>query len=162
MRQQDGTAQTEVVLDSGLAYFELQGTSSAGRFLVRFGGNVVTASGFTVLRAPISIILRGRWRFSRAMRIWMGKAGWRWTCTRGESALLNAANPDNYQLAESIEPDSWDAWNSDRDPGVDGGRGAAHGSYEQRSRCEQPAWNDLDASGNWYNVPGQGYVWSAL
>ena len=23
-----------------------------------------------------------------------------------------------------------------------------------------PAWNDLDANGNWYDVPGQGYVWS--
>ena len=23
-----------------------------------------------------------------------------------------------------------------------------------------PAWNDLDANGSWYNVPGQGNVWS--
>jgi hypothetical protein len=23
-----------------------------------------------------------------------------------------------------------------------------------------PAWNDLDANGNWYDVPGQGYIWS--
>ena len=52
MHQEDGTPETEVVLDSGLAYFELQGTSSTGRFDIRFGrNNVVTASGFTVLGA---------------------------------------------------------------------------------------------------------------
>ena len=25
---------------------------------------------------------------------------------------------------------------------------------------KNPAWSDLDANGNWYNVPDQGYVWS--
>jgi hypothetical protein len=27
-------------------------------------------------------------------------------------------------------------------------------------QSQNPAWSDLDANGNWYNVPGQGYVWS--
>ena len=28
----------------------------------------------------------------------------------GESVALNAADPNIYNLAETIEPDSWDAW----------------------------------------------------
>ena len=34
---------------------------------------------------------------------------------------------------------------------------AATGSQPNSSN---PAWGDLDANGNWYDVPGQGYVWS--
>ena len=66
----------------------------------------------------------------------------------------------NYQLAESIEPDSWDAWNSDRDQALTAEAAAQTGASANLGEPQNPAWNDLDANGNWYDVPGQGYVWS--
>ena len=78
----------------------------------------------------------------------------------GESVALNAGDPNLYNLAETIEPDSWDAWNADRDQDLttqEAAKTAASGSVPNSNN---PAWGDLDANGNWYNVPGEGYVWS--
>ena len=73
-----------------------------------------------------------------------------------------ASNTGHYELAESIEPDSWDAWNSDRDQALTAEASSQTGAADSISpdESQNPAWNDLDANGNWYNVPGQGYVWS--
>jgi hypothetical protein len=46
----------------------------------------------------------------------------------GESITLNAADPSQYNLAESIEPNSWDAWNSDRDQALTSRSCGADGS----------------------------------
>lgn len=159
MRQQDGSPATEVVLDSGLAYFELQGTSTAGRFAVRFGGDAVTASGFTVLRVDLDSPPGALAVFSGNAHL-DGPSGLALDLHGGESAVLNAANPESYQLAESIEPDSWDAWNSDRDQALTAQEAQRTVATTNVPDASNPAWSDLDANGNWYNVPGQGYVWS--
>jgi hypothetical protein len=78
----------------------------------------------------------------------------------GESVALNGADPSHYDLDETIEPDSWDAWNSDRDQALTAEAAAQTGTAGNFVNSENPAWNDLDANGNWYNVPGEGYVWS--
>ncbi|MEI9969350.1 MAG: DUF6600 domain-containing protein [Terracidiphilus sp.] len=73
---------------------------------------------------------------------------------------MNGASPANYQLAESIEPDSWDAWNSDRDQAMSAETASESPASANLGEGQNPAWNDLDANGNWYDVPGQGYIWS--
>jgi uncharacterized membrane protein YgcG len=78
----------------------------------------------------------------------------------GESITLNGASPANYQVAESIEPDSWDAWNSDRDQAMTAEAASQSPASANLGESQNPAWNDLDANGNWYDVPGQGYIWS--
>jgi hypothetical protein len=80
----------------------------------------------------------------------------------GESLALIASDPGRSVVSETIEPDSWDAWNSDRDQALTAEASAQTGASSNISPDEgqNPAWNDLDANGNWYNVPGQGYVWS--
>ena len=78
----------------------------------------------------------------------------------GESVALNATDPNNYNLAESIEPDSWDAWNSDRDQELTTEAANRTPATKNLPDSKNPAWSDLDANGNWYNVPDQGYVWS--
>ena len=159
MRQQDGSPVTEVVLDSGLAYFELQGTSSGGRFGVHFGTDTVTASGFTVLRVDLDNPPGALAVFSGNAHL-DGAAGLALDLHGGESAVLNATDAAAYQLAESIEPDSWDAWNSDRDQALTAEEAQRTVATDNLPNANNPAWSDLDANGNWYNVPGQGYVWS--
>jgi hypothetical protein len=78
----------------------------------------------------------------------------------GESLALSAIDVTRYTLNESIEPDSWDSWNADRDQILTTEAAAATGASKGYGQSNNPAWNDLDANGNWYNVPGQGNVWS--
>jgi hypothetical protein len=159
LRQENGGNATEMVLESGLAYFELQAGSGSGQMRVRFSDSVVTASGFTVLRidldnAPGEVaVFSGNAHMERGNALALDLHG-------GESVSLSRADVSGYNLAESIEPDSWDAWNADRDQTLQAEFGAKTGATKSFVDNNNPAWADLDANGNWYNVPGQGYVWS--
>jgi len=149
----------EIQLNSGLGYFELQGESDSNHTKVRFGDTVVTAGGFTVLRinldkAPGEVAV-----FSGNAHL-EGGANPTLDLHGGESVALNATDPNNYNLAETIEPDSWDTWNSDRDQDLSGAAAERTEASAGQPDNQNPAWSDLDANGNWYNVPDQGYVWS--
>lgn len=159
LRQEGNSGDTEVVLNSGLAYFEIQGDSQAKPIRVRFANNLVTTSGFTVVRVNLDYppgaiaVFSGNAHVEGGNSLALDLHG-------GESVQLNDPQTGNYVLSETIEPDSWDTWNSDRDQALtaqEANRTAATASVPNSSN---PAWSDLDANGNWYNVPGQGYVWS--
>ena len=154
-----------IVLNRGLGYFELQGSGQAGRIHVRFGNSVVTTQGFTILRVDMDnppgqlAVFSGNAHLDRGIALSLDVHG-------GESVRLNADDPSRYDLSESIQSNSWDAWNSDRDQAL-----AAEASQQANSavadnaeggyvNSNNPAWNDLAANGNWYDVPGNGYVWS--
>ena len=159
LRGQGANTDTEIVLEGGLGYFELQDEGSAKPTRVRFGDCLVTAGGFTVLRVNLDnppgelAVFSGNAHLERGTAMMLDLHG-------GESVTLNGADPGRYNLAESIEPDSWDAWNSDRDQVLTAAAAARTGAANNLAQSNNPAWNDLDANGNWYNVPGQGYVWS--
>ena len=155
----EGGSGDEVVLASGLGYFELQGQSSTSHMRVRFGDSVVTTDGFTVIRINLDNppgevgVFSGNAHLERSRGTTVDLHG-------GESVTLNAADPTQSIVAESIEPDSWDTWNSDRDQELTSLAAAQTGAANSLPDNNNPAWNDLDANGNWYNVPGQGSVWS--
>lgn len=150
-----GQGGAEMVLQGGLGYFELQ----SGSIRVRFGDTVVTAGEFTVLRVNMDTppgelaVFSGNAHVVRGNALTLDLHG-------GESVALNGAAASQYSLAESIEPDSWDAWNSDRDQALAAESAERTGATDVYGNNNTPQWNDLDANGNWYNVPGQGYVWS--
>lgn len=159
LRGEDGSGDAEIDLTSGLGYFELQGGSSEGHIRVRFGDSVVTTGGFTVLRIDLDnppgelAVFSGNAHLERGSAAAIDLHG-------GESVTLNASDPSQSILSESIEPDSWDAWNSDRDQELSAMAAARTGATSSLPENNNPAWNDLDANGNWYDVPGQGPVWS--
>jgi len=159
LRGQGETGDVELVLEGGLGYFELQGKGQAGHFRVRFGESVVTASGFTVLRINLDrspgelAVFSGNAHLERANSPALDLRG-------GESAVLDGAGGSQYHLAESIEPDSWDSWNADRDQVLTAEAVTRTGAANSFGGNSNPAWSDLDANGSWYNVPDQGYVWS--
>jgi len=150
-----GQGEAEMALVGGLGYFELQN----GSMRVRFGDTVVTAGGFTVLRVNLDnppgelAVFSGNAHVVRGDSLALDLHG-------GESVALSGADATRYTLAESIEPDSWDAWNSDRDQALAAESADRTGATDVYGNNDTPQWNDLDANGNWYNVPGQGNVWS--
>ena len=157
--QQGATLDTELTLNSGLGYFEIQGDSQNEHIRVHFGDSIVTASGFTVMRvnldyAPGEIaVFSGNIHAEGGSSLSLDMHG-------GESVKLNGPDSGNYVLSESIEPDSWDAWNSDRDQVLTAEEASRTPATNSLPNNNNPAWSDLDANGNWYNMPGQGYVWS--
>ena len=163
LRGAGASADAEMILNSGLAYFELQGGGLAGQIRVRFGPTMATASGFTVLRADLDTPPGSLAVFSGNVHIEIASttaAAVAADLHGGESITLDPADPSQYSLAESIEPNSWDAWNSDRDQALTAEAAAQTGAPANLGETANPAWNDLDANGTWYDVPGQGYVWS--
>jgi hypothetical protein len=159
LRQDAGVNRSQLLLESGLGYFELPGNSSAGQTTARFGDSSVIANGFTVLRISLDslpgelAVFAGNVHLDRGNSLSLDLRG-------GDSISLNASDPSVYNLAETIEPDSWDAWNSDRDQDLTTQQAARTAASGSEPNSNNPAWGDLDANGNWYNVPGQGYVWS--
>ncbi len=151
--------QAEITLDGGLGYFELQNGPQSGAMSVRFGDSVATASGFTVLRINLDnppgelAVFSGNAHLERGSALVVDLHG-------GESVALNSNDVTRYTLNESIDPDSWDSWNSDRDQVLTSESAVKTGATNDYAQSSNPAWNDLDANGNWYNVPGQGNIWS--
>lgn len=149
----------EILLESGLGYFELHSEGAANPTRVRFGDCVVTADGLAVMRIDLDsppgelAVFSGNAHLERGPTVAVALRG-------GESVTLNEADPTQYNLVEWIEPDSWDAWNSDRDQALMLAESARTGAANSLPEKNNPAWNDLDANGNWYNVPDEGYVWS--
>lgn len=159
LRQQSGAPDTEVVVNSGLIYFEIQNSTQPDGFRVRFGDNLATTSGFSILRVNLDnppgelAVFSGNAHISGANSMAADVHG-------GESLKLSTEMPGNYSVADVIEPDSWDAWNSDRDQVLTSQESQQTAATSGAPDNSNPAWSDLDANGNWYNVPEQGYVWS--
>ena len=151
--------ETEVVLNSGMGYFEVQDGGHDRPMRVRFGSTVITASGFTVLRlklddGPASVAV-----FSGNARL-DGAGGWGVDLHGGESIAMSGGGGADSTVAESIEPDSWDAWNSDRDQALTSTETASTDVDQSLPQSSNPAWGDLNTNGTWYDTEGQGYVWS--
>ena len=159
LRLQGNMTDAEMQVETGLAYFELQGDTSSSRTIARFGDSAVTASGFTVLRINVDnppgdlAVFSGNAHLERGNNLSLDLHG-------GESIALNTSDPNQYNLAETIEPNSWDAWNADRDQQLNSEQASRTAASSSEPNSSNPAWSDLDVNGNWYNVPGQGYVWS--
>ena len=159
LRQQGNTGKTELALESGLSYFEFEGSTSSNEVTAKFGDSAVTATGFTVIRINLDnppgeiAVFTGNAHLERGANLSLDLHG-------GESVALHGSDPNQYNLAETIEPDSWDAWNADRDQDLTTQEAAKTAATGSQPNSSNPAWGDLDANGNWYDVPGQGYVWS--
>ena len=130
----------EILLDSGLAYFELQGDSDSNHFKVRFGGRGDGQRIYRFSDQPGQGSRRSRGVFRQ--RAPGGQLVPTLDLHGGESVALNGNDPSNYNLAETIEPDSWDTWNSDRDQHLNSasatGLKPLRTSRPQESRLERP------------------------
>jgi len=180
LKMDGASPQTEIQLNSGLAYFEFSGS---GKLRIHFGDAIVTPAGNSILRInedtpPGAVaVFSGSAHIERGATVMVDLHG-------GECVTLSSADSTKYDLAETIEPDSWDAWNTDRDQALSAEASASTGaaanladnnagpadqdSNDQLANNQaspdiapgNPAWNDLDANGSWYDVPGEGYIWS--
>ncbi len=152
----DGSTVTVIEADSGLTYYELNGR--AGEYTVCFGENSITPDDGSIFRVdldstPELAVTHGSVHVSNS-------EGLSADIHTNQSARFNAANPNEYQLVESVAANSWDQWNSDRDEVLAELDQNATEARAASGNPENPAWSDLDAYGYWYNVPGYGEGWA--
>ena len=104
LHQEGGVSKADLVLESGLGYFELGGNGSSSQVTTRFGDSAITASGFTVIRVNLDnlpgeiAVFTGNAHLERGTYLSLDLHG-------GQSIALNGADPNQYDLAENIEPD---------------------------------------------------------
>jgi len=156
-RQGDGT-ETEIELNGGMAYFELHSDTDSHKLRVRFGDAVVTSSAYSIVRisldkAPGSMTVFAGDAHLERPHVGVDVRG-------GESVQLSASDPSQFDLTKQIEPDSWDQWNTDRDAQLTSATEHRTTATAGIPDGDNPAWSDLDANGSWYDLPGQGQVWS--
>ncbi|HEX4320899.1 MAG TPA: FecR family protein [Acidobacteriaceae bacterium] len=157
MKLEGTSTHTEVVLNSGLAYFELQPSIAEHSLRVSYGPASFSATGFSVVRIQMDkqpgslAVFSGNVHLDRGDALQLDIHG-------GESLSLSSTDQARYDLADSIQPDSWDSWNADRDQLLNAQAGERTAATGPNSNA--PGMSDLDANGNWYDVPGTGYVWS--
>jgi hypothetical protein len=146
---------TEMTMLSGLGYFELN-TASGQHFTVRFNAaeaRPVTNSIFRINldNAPDLSVFTGTVRATVS-------GAFDQTVEEGGSLRFDANDASNVTAA-SIQSDTWDQWNQDRDNHIAQQAQQQTSARESSGATNQPGWDDLDANGDWYPVEGYGNVW---
>lgn len=150
-----GVAKTSITTLAGLVYFELR--KSAGySYLVSAGGVLLSPVENAVVRVSqgdgpaVFAVLSGSVRLDH---------GFSAEVRAGETLQADAKDDARYFLNQQVAVESWDSWNTDRDR-------AAADETEKRTAARDAyagvqgyGWSDLDTSGTWYDVPGEGQVW---
>ena len=154
-----GDTSTITVIDAntGLTYYELNGR--AGQYSVRFGPNNVTPVDSSIFRINLDgnpadlAVTHGTIHVADNQSLSLD-------VRTNHSVEFNTQNPGQYDLQPSVNADTWDQWNSDRDQALATLEQNATTARASTGNPEDPAWNDLDYYGDWYNVPGYGMAWS--
>ena len=159
LQGQQGNSKTEMVVNAGEVYFELQPSTDSRIVRMDFGSTSVVPSSYSVMRVtydtePGSMaVFSGQVHVTRGNQLALDIHG-------GQNLNLVPDDSSAYNLSDTIPPDSWDQWNTDRDNALQAQESAKTPADQQLPGDEAADAGDLDANGNWYDVPGQGYVWS--
>ena len=139
----------------GLTYYEMVpgGLSVQAGPLIAKSGN--TASESALLRIDLdtspyqAATLRGVVDFEDAA----GTVAF--ALETGQTTRIDPTAATDYDIDLESAPDTWDAWNTDRDKVLAQMTGAA-----QPGEGGLPGWSDLSYYGTWYDVPGEGLAWA--
>jgi hypothetical protein len=159
LRQEGTQTETELELNRGMGYFELKPPHDGSGLRIKFGDTLVTSTAASIIRinfdnAPGSVaVFTGEVHLERP-------SGLSVDVPAGENLDLDVRDATHYSTSGQIVPDSWDGWNRDRDLALSGEASEQTPASQSMANGAAPTWNDLDANGNWYNVPDVGPVWS--
>ena len=158
----DGAARTQMTLLGGMAYFELR--KAAGyAYQLNVAGAVITPAANVTLRVNVDeppatlAVLAGEVRVEHQGKD--ANEGFKATVRQGESLRGDSKDDSRYFLNAQIAPESWDQWNVSRDAAAADEADVRTSARDGFAGQQGYGWSDLDASGSWYDVPGQGQTW---
>jgi hypothetical protein len=147
---------TAIDATNGLSYYELNGRS--GDYSVHFGASTVVPTDSSIFRinldaTPEMAVTHGTVHLSDGQNLSLD-------VRTNQSVRFSAQDPGQYDVIQSVSADTWDQWNSDRDQDLAALDTDATTARASSGNPNDPAWNDLDYYGDWYNVPGYGEAWA--
>jgi hypothetical protein len=156
-RNADGSTVTQIDALTGLSYFELNGRG--GQYSVHFGTDTATPVQNAVFRvgldtAPSQLaVMHGSVHLDDGMGLSLD-------VHPSQTFQTDPQQPGEFTIAQNVNADSWDQWNSDRDQLLGQMEASQTTARASSGNPDNPAWSDLDYYGNWYSLPGYGQVWS--
>lgn len=158
----NGVFTTSLSLQRGLGYFELRATPQY-LYSVNAGGDVLSPVENATVRInfdeppAVFAVLDGTVQVGRQNG--PNADGYQTSVRAGESLRADPGDASRYFLTQQIDQDSWDQWNEDQDQAAAAQSADTTSVRNTYAGAQGYGWSDLDANGNWYNVPGQGSVW---
>jgi ferric-dicitrate binding protein FerR (iron transport regulator) len=149
-----GSLQTSVSLLSGEGYFELR-PNDGDVFIVHSAGLEVTPVQSGSFRINLSVQPQQLAVSDGAVRVNHG-TDYKVQVNPDETLNLDDQEPTKYRLTAGTATEPNDAWNEERDQYLND---AAARSTGVQTGGDAAGWDDLDAYGNFYDVPGYGQVW---
>ncbi|MGB6871804.1 MAG: DUF6600 domain-containing protein [Acidobacteriaceae bacterium] len=156
-RNADGSTVTAIDALTGLSYYELN--NRGGQYTVHFGADTATSIQDAVFRvaldsAPYQLaVMHGSAHIDDG-------GGLSVDVKTNQTFQTDPQQAGEFTLAQNISADSWDQWNSYRDQSLSNLEASQTVARASSGDVNNPAWNDLDYYGTWYNVPGYGEAWA--
>jgi hypothetical protein len=151
----DGSRKTAVELTQGTAYFDIR-RRDADSFHLSFGRESVELAKSAHFRVDIDKQELDLAVFSGEVQIG-NSSGSEVAVKKGETIRLDSESSDQYDLAKGIDVENYDSWDSQRAGGHD--QSVANAVINGVDNGLTYGLSDLDASGNYFFVPGYGYMW---
>jgi hypothetical protein len=157
-----GNFHTQLTVLHGLVYAELHATAKFN-YAVDAGSELVSPVANATIRInldqpPVTIsVFEGTVHVEHASSA--EADGYKTDVHAGEMFTADASDTSQYFLLSSIEQDSWDLWNQDRDQAATEAAANRTMARDGYAGNQSYGWSDLDNNGSWYDVPGEGQVW---
>src|SRR5690348_16755444 len=148
----NGGRNTSVELQQGTAYFDIRYRDS-DQFQVDFGRNRILLGQSARFRVNVDkhdfevAVLSGEIEVENASNAEVA-------VNRGETIRLDGDDPDRYYLAKGVDAENYDQWDNARAKWHD--EAVASNSYQNGNVAYG---SDLGQYGNYFYVPGYGYMW---
>jgi hypothetical protein len=146
-----GAKVSTVELKQGQAYFSFTGKKN-DEFKITFVREAVQLTQSAHLRIEVSDTNAELAVFQGDVAV-NGPSG-EVQLSKKQTARFDLANNDKYEIAKNIEKDPFDEWDKKQTE--------YHQQYSARNSYNTPysyGLSDLNYYGNYYNVPGYGYMW---
>lgn len=156
-RDTDGTIVTQIDALTGLSYYELNGHS--GHVSVHFDTDTVKPIESAVFRISLDASPNELAVMHGAVHVGDGE-GVALDVHPNQTFQTDAQQPGDFTVAQSLNANSWDQWNSDRDEALARLESSETTARANTGNPDDAAWSDLDYYGNWYELPGYGQVWA--
>jgi hypothetical protein len=149
----NGGRTTSVELQQGTAYFDIRYRDS-DHFQLDFGRDHVSLDKSARFRVNVDkhdfevAVLSGELQVANPSNTEVA-------VKKGETIRLDSDDPDRYYLAKGVDAENYDDWDNERAKNHD--QAVASNSYQSGNLTY--GLSDLNAYGNYFYVPGYGYMW---
>ena len=150
----NGDRSSSVQLQQGTAYFDIRHRDS-DHFELQFGRSQLTLNKSARFRVDADKhdfevgVLSGEIQVANASATEI-------TVKKGETIRLDSDDPDRYYLAKGVDAENYDDWDNDRAKWHDQ---AVSTASTFNSNGVTYGLTDLSMYGNYFYVPGYGYMW---